>query len=145
TMMKIRMYEKFNDIWTGWSKNIFLGMVQKRGINSIFQRLLVLIIGLFFIFDLMIFPFLAVLTSFIISFSTLLLPWRYFLLFSLITWLISIFALVFTQRCYRIGKARYAPLSLLLGGIIIFGIFLNSGIKTVSGKGVSWKGRKYST
>lgn len=106
TMMKIRMYEKFNDIWTGWSKNIFLGMVQKRGINSIFQRLLVLIIGLFFIFDLMIFPFLAVLTSFIISFSTLLLPWRYFLLFSLITWLISIFAFGFYTKMLQDWKSK---------------------------------------
>ena len=145
TLMKIRMYENFSDIWAGWSKNIFLGMVQKRGIKSIFQRLLVLIIGLFFIFDLMIFPLIAVVTSFSIYFFTLSLAWRYIFLFSLATWLLSIFALVYTQSCYKIGRASYAPLSLILGGIITLGIFLNSAIKTLSGKSVSWKGKKYST
>jgi chlorobactene glucosyltransferase len=145
SLMKIRMYENFSDIWTGWSKNIFLGMVQKRGIKSIFQRLLVLIVGLFFIFDLMIFPLIAVLTSFTIYYFTLSLSWRYILLFSFAIWIISIIALVYTQRCYKIGKARYAPISLILGGIITLGIFLNSAIKTLSGKSVSWKGREYST
>jgi len=69
----------------------------------------------------------------------------YLLLFALLVWLVSVFALVYVQKIFYIGKARYAPLSIILGGIIIMGIFSNSAFKTISGKGVTWKGRKYST
>ena len=144
-LMKIRMYDRFSEIWSGWSKNIFLGTVQKRGINSSFQRLFILLIGLFFIFVLMIFPFLTFLTSITMYYFTASLTWRYILLFSFSTWILSIFALAYTQICYKIGRARYAPISLFLGGIVTIGIFLNSGIKSVSRKSVTWKGREYST
>ena len=71
--------------------------------------------------------------------------WQYLLLFTFLTWMISVFAVIYVQRCFHIGKARYAPLTLFLGGIIMMGIFLNSASKTLSGKGVTWKGRTYSS
>ena len=145
TMMKIRMYDKLSEIWNGWSKNIFLGMVQKRGINSIFQRTAILLIGLFFIFILMVLPLITVIFSFSMFYYSSLVFWRNIFIFSTVIWLLSIFALANTQRCYRIGVVRYAPLSLFLGGIFTLGIFLNSAIKTLRGKSVSWKGKKYST
>jgi hypothetical protein len=53
--------------------------------------------------------------------------------------------LAFVQLSHKIGKAYYAPLTIFLGGLLFMGIYLNSGIKTLSGKKVTWKGRKYST
>lgn len=57
SMMSLRMYEKFSEIWEGWSKNIFPAVDQKREIKLTFLQILMLIIGLFAIFDLFILPF----------------------------------------------------------------------------------------
>lgn len=143
SMMSLRMYEKFIDIWEGWSKNSFLGFVQKRQIKSKFLQVLILILGLFAMFDLLILPFYSMIGSLLIFLILRSLPWMYFFLFAFITWLVSIFVLVYIQSIYQIGKARYAPLTLFLGGIIVMGIFANSAFKTLSGKGVTWKGRIY--
>jgi hypothetical protein len=48
--------KRFSEIWEGWSKNIFLGLVQKRGINTKAKRLLVAFSGAVGIFALMVFP-----------------------------------------------------------------------------------------
>lgn len=145
SMMSLRMYEKFSEIWEGWSKNSFLGFVQKREIKSKFLQILILIIGLFAMFDLLILPFFSIISSLLIVLTLRSLPWMYLLLFAFLTWLVSIFAVVYVQRVYHIGKARYAPLTLFLGGIMMMGIFANSALKTMSGKGVTWKERTYST
>ena len=145
SMMNLRMYEKFSEIWEGWSKNSFLGFVQKRKIKSKFLQILILIIGLFGMFELLILPFYSMIGSLSIFLILRSSPLMYFLSFAFLTWLVSIFALVYVQRVYYIGKARYAPLTLILGGIIVMGIFANSALKTMSGKGVTWKGKTYST
>lgn len=145
SMMNLKMYERFGEIWEGWSKNVFLGMIQNRRIKSKLLQLLLLFAILFSIFELLVFPSLVIIISILIALVTQSFSWQYFFLFAILTWIISIFALVFVQICYRIGNARYAPLTIFLGGIVFMGIFLNSGFKTLSGKGVIWKGRKYST
>jgi hypothetical protein len=96
-------------------------------------------------FDLLVFPLLAIILSILI---TLVIPSilpQYFLIFAILTWIVSISAVFYVQRCFYIGSARYAPITLFLGGIIIMGVFVNSAFKTISGKGVTWKGRTYTT
>jgi hypothetical protein len=63
----------------------------------------------------------------------------------MITFILSSCALFVSQRLYGIGTPVYAPVSIFLGGIITLGMFINSGIKTISGAGVQWKGRRYAT
>ena len=144
TMMNLKMYDRFGEIWQGWSKNVFLGMVQNRQIKSKLSQFVLLLALVFILFDLLVFPSLALLISILISIITQSFTWQYFFIFLVLTWLLSISSLVFVQISHKIGKARYAPLTLSLGGIVFIGIFLNSGIKTLSGKKVTWKGRKYS-
>ncbi len=143
-LMSIQMYEKFSEIWEGWSKNIFLGLVQKRGINSKTMRILVAFIGALGIFALMVFPFIATVISVLLTLFVSNNQFQQFLIFSLFLWLLAISVQFCIQRYYRIGDPKYAILS-FLGGIITIGIFLNSAIKSLSGSGVSWKGRVYST
>ncbi|MCK4365564.1 MAG: glycosyltransferase [Thermoplasmatales archaeon] len=145
SMMNLKMYERFSEIWEGWSKNVFLGMIQNRRIKSKSLQLLLLFIIEFILFVLLVFPSLALIIPILIALITRSLLFQYFLIFAALTWIISVISFVFVQISHKIGKARYAPLTLLLGGIIFIMIFLNSGIKTLSGKKVTWKGREYST
>ncbi|MCJ7571472.1 MAG: hypothetical protein MUO82_06305, partial [Candidatus Thermoplasmatota archaeon] len=143
SMISIRMYEKFSEIWDGWSKNIFLGAIQKRKIKSNFLQILILFALLFALFELLILPFSLMISSLLLFLNIKSLSWMYLSLFALLIWSVSILISVFVQRIYHIGKARYAPLELVLGGIIVMGILINSALKTMSRKGVTWKGKKY--
>ena len=142
SLMSIRMYEHFSDIWEGWSKNIFLGLVQKRGITSKAVQLTMLIGGVTVLALLLLLPFLTVvgtlLGALLSSTISLLLP------LAMLTWILSSCALFLSQRLYGIGTPVYAPLSVFLGGLITLGMFINSGAKTLSGAGVQWKGRRYA-
>lgn len=142
-MMKLRMYEKLKDIWEGWSKNIFLGLVQKREIQSKGKQLAILIIGLFVVFDMVVLPFFAVILSLLILLMLKMSVWWLILGFSFIVWLFSISVQSYVHSKYHIGNPIYSPLY-FIGGIVTMGIFLNSAVKTLSGKGVKWKGRVYS-
>lgn len=143
SMIHIRMYEKFSEIWDGWSKNSFLGAIQKRKIKSNFLKILIFSTLLFVQFGLFILPFFSMISSLLIFLYTKSIPWLYLLLYSSLIWLVSIFVIVFVQKAYFIGKARYAPLVSVLGGIIVMGILTNSALKTILKKGVTWKGKIY--
>lgn len=142
-LMKLRMYETFKDIWEGWSKNIFLGLVQKREIKAKGKQLLILLIGLFVVFDMVVFPFIAIILSLFVIFILALSFWWYILGVSLIVWFFSIIAQGIVHKKYHIGNPIFSPLY-FIGGIVTMGIFLNSAVKTLSGHGVKWKGRTYS-
>lgn len=143
TMMHIRMYENFHEIWEGWSKNIFLGLVQKREINSKAQRLFVALLGAGVIFGLMVFPLCSTIITLFLILFTHSLQWQWVFFFSLFTLLTGIVLQLIIQKTYLYGDPKYATL-VFLGGLVIIGIFLNSAIKTMSGTGVTWKGRKYA-
>ena len=145
SMMNLRMYERFGDIWEGWSKNVFLGMVQNRKIKSKLLQFLLLLALVFIMFDLLVFPSLILIILILKDLITQSFTWQYFFLFVVITWIVSIVSIVLVQILFKIGKARYTPLTNLIGGIIFMGIYLNSALKTLSGKEVTWKGRKYSS
>jgi glycosyltransferase involved in cell wall biosynthesis len=143
SLLSLRMYDQFGDIWEGWSKNSFLGFVQKHEIQSKFLQVLVLFAGIFAIVDILILPFLLIIISLYLVFILQLAVWINFLILVCITWLVSIVSLMCVQRLYHFGKTRYVPLTLSLGGFIVLGIFINSAFKTLSGRGVTWKGIRY--
>ncbi len=142
-LLKIRMYEGFHEIWEGWSKNIFLGVVQKREIKSKLQKSLFVGAGSLGIFGLMVFPFLMMILSIIMMFLTRTLFWQNLTILTIIIWGIATILHFFVQYTYGIGKPYYAPLA-FLGGIVTIAIFLNSAIKSLSGTGVQWKDRVYT-
>lgn len=141
-MMKLRMYEKFKDIWEGWSKNIFMGLVQKREIQSKGRQMLILLIGLFVVFEMIVFPILGVIVSLYVFFILEISFWYSIVVFSLCVWIISLIIQAYVHKKYSIGNPIFSPLY-FIGGIITMGIFLNSAVKTLSGSGVKWKGRTY--
>jgi chlorobactene glucosyltransferase len=143
TMMHIRMYENFHEIWDGWSKNIFLGPVQKRGINSKVQRLLIVVLGVIGIFGIMVFPLCMTIIALAFMLVTHASPWQGIFLFALVVWLVGIILQAVIQKAFRYGKPTYAVLN-FLSSLIIIGIFVNSAIKSMSGTGVTWKGRTYT-
>ena len=143
TLMHIRMYENFREIWEGWSKNIFLGLVQKREINSKAQRFLVALVGAGGIFGLMVFPFCTTIITLLLTLFTHSPEWQWVFIFALSIWLVGIILQLSIQKTYRLGDPKYASFA-FLGGLVIIGIFLNSAIKTMSGTGVTWKGRVYT-
>jgi glycosyltransferase involved in cell wall biosynthesis len=140
-MIKVRMYEKFDDMWEGWSKNIYWGLTNLYDIKSKVSRVLFAVAGLLSIFGIYVFPFLAVIFSFILALLTNAIP-LYYLLFFPLTWMLITFIQAYVQKLYK-GYPKYAPLS-FLGGIVALGMFFNSACRTLSGKGVKWKGRTYS-
>jgi chlorobactene glucosyltransferase len=143
TMMHIRMYENFHEIWEGWSKNIFLGPVQKRRINSKVQRLLIVLLGIVGIFGLMVFPLCLTIIALLLMVVTQAALWQGIFLFSLVVWLTGIIFQAIIQKAYRYGETKYAIL-FFLASLIFIGIFVNSAIKSMSGAGVTWKGRTYT-
>jgi len=142
-MMKLRMYEKFKDIWEGWSKNIFMGLVQKREIRSKGKQILILLVGLFVVFIMIVYPFIAVILSLFLFYFLNSNAWQFVLFSSVFVWLISLLAQSYVHKKYHIGNPVFSPLY-FIGGIITMAIFLNSAVKTLSGKGVKWKDRVYT-
>jgi chlorobactene glucosyltransferase len=143
TMMHVRMYENFHEIWEGWSKNLFLGPVQKRGINSKVQRLLVVLLGIVGIFGLMVFPLCMTIIAMLLMVMTHALIWQEIFFVALIVWFAGVILQAVIQKAYRYGNPAYALLN-FLSSLIIIGIFVNSAVKSMSKKGVTWKGRTYS-
>jgi glycosyltransferase involved in cell wall biosynthesis len=143
TMMHVRMYENFHEIWEGWSKNIFLGPVQKRRINSKVKRLLLVLLGIVGIFGLMVFPLCMTIIALLLMVVTHAVLWQVIFLFSLVVWLSGVIFQAIIQKAYRYGETKYALL-FFLASLIFIGIFVNSAMKSMSGTGVTWKGRTYT-
>lgn len=138
--LDLRMYRNFKEIWSGWSKNVFLGFTYLYDIKSKPVFLLIAIGGTIGIFAFISLPFIMLLTSGIgvmlglgIFLSTLFL--------SFITWLFSTITQIFLRIVYK-GYPLYTFLS-FLGGIVASAIFINSSLRVMLGKGVEWKGRIY--
>jgi len=144
SLMDVRMYESFHDIWEGWGKNIFLGIVQKRKMKKKGVQILFLIFGSTGVFGVMIFPFIMFLISAFAFMVTENFQWERILIFSTFLWVISIFLQFGIQKRYKIGDAKYSILA-FVGGLVTIGIFLSSARQTISESGVKWKGRTYSS
>jgi chlorobactene glucosyltransferase len=143
SLMSLRMYQKFSDIWEGWSKNCFLGFVQKREMKSKALQVLLFLGVLFLIFMFLIFPFLSLIGGIVLLLFFHSITWVPFIIYTLATWIVSVLTMMYVLHIYRIDSPSYVPLTLILGGIVTMGIFTNAALRTIFGKGVTWKGRTY--
>jgi glycosyltransferase involved in cell wall biosynthesis len=142
-LMNLRMYESLKDIWNGWSKNIFMGLVQKREIQKKPTQLLVLFFGLFVVFLMMVFPFLSLLLGILLTVFSSTPRLQTLIIVSAAIWVSSLIIQMLVHTKYSIGNPCYSPFY-FIGGIVTMLIFLNSAVKTINGSGVKWKDRTYT-
>ncbi|GIW47308.1 MAG: glycosyl transferase [Deltaproteobacteria bacterium] len=133
-LVKTRMYTSFSEIWEGWTKNLFLGIGQKWGLLLYFTITLFLWgFTPFILLGWSIFGFFYTqisLTSLLITLTEGL------VLFTLVTYN--------AWSCTRFFRLpSYYAFTFPLGISIYIAIILSSTYKVVSGKGVTWKGRRY--
>ena len=140
SLMKVKMYSGLSDLWAGWGKHVF-GILQNPSFKTKPKKTLVILTYLFGIFETFILPFLAFIVMLILGLILLFPQWQYFLLFAFATWILATIAQFYAMKRFYIGDQKYAPLT-FLGGFVFFGTFLNSAIKILFRKGVTWKGRK---
>lgn len=128
---QVRMYDNFEDLWEGWSKNLFLGMD-----NSCIKAAGA-IIGIFL---LTVFPFLALAEWFLYNWGS----WGTgsgLESFVPVTNMVIIGINIYLHRMFKSNFSAAYGLSLPLGGITVIGIIVNSIFRYH--RGISWKGRKY--
>jgi chlorobactene glucosyltransferase len=127
-----RMYTSLGEMWEGWTKNIYLGLLDKLWLLS-FGALLGLAV------------------------SILLPAW----LIGSIAWLISgagaaamvvagealvMWAFLLAKRlqaCRGFGIAGWYAFTFPMGAFIFTAMMLASAVNVISGRGVTWKGRRY--
>lgn len=122
-LIETRMYSGFREIWEGFTKNLFSGMKFSL-MKTFFGVISILLFGVL--------PFfLAVFT--LISGS--------FALFAplILTYILQIFVFAVVHRKWQ-GNMFYALLT-PFGLALFLAILINSAIKVLSGRGVTWKGR----
>jgi chlorobactene glucosyltransferase len=118
-----RMYSGFREIWEGFTKNLFSGM--KFSLTKTFFG--VISISLF-----------GVLPAFL-AFIALFFGNSIFFTPLVLIYILQILVFAFVQREWQ-GNALYALLAPF--GLALFtAILINSTVKVLSGKGVTWKGR----
>jgi chlorobactene glucosyltransferase len=130
-----RMYTTFQEIWEGWTKNIYLGLSDQRGLAflGIFGVLLSLLGALGFLAWIALaaawlargggLPALVVLCQAMLAFSVLLIVRAQ------------------VARAFRISPIY--GLTLPLGALVFAAMMAASAYRVLSRKGVTWKGRRY--
>lgn len=122
-LLRTRMYAGFSEIWSGFTKNLFSGMKFSAG-RTLLGAGAILIFGVL--------PVFAGLTALGFGESRIFIPLVLVYLLQTLT-----LALVYREWKSPIRYALLAPLGMFLFALIL----LNSMIKVLSGRGVSWKGR----
>jgi len=128
-----RWYASFREIWEGWSKNIFAGMN---------YQLSVAVKSILLVFILNILPFIVLLDQS----ATLVSKGSYN---SPIFWLaLAQTLIILGYRFYHAvsqGLAKGYFFTHPLGSAIFIGIIINSAFRSLTGRGVTWKGRIYTS
>jgi chlorobactene glucosyltransferase len=133
-LIRTRMYTNFDELWEGWTKNLFFGL-NKRWRNLIFLVSVLLSWGV-------IPPILFIWSVFntvwgeSLSFVHLAIGFESTFLLALI-----IYTAWQTDRLFYIP--RIYSLTVPLGAAVYIGMILCSAYKVASGEGVSWKERVY--
>lgn len=134
---KTRMYRNFAEIWEGWTKNIFLGLAGESRLAwlGIFGALLCLLAALAM-------PawWFGGLTWFATgggSYAALV------ILQATIAWAFLLYFRI--QACHAIKISPIYAFTLPIGALILAAMMIASTVKVISGHGVTWKGRRYSS
>ena len=134
-MARTRMYTSLPQMWEGWTKNIYLGLRDTPSMLALgaFGATLSLIAALF----LPVWPLLG-LAWFLNGGGVMALG---VIAKSLIVWGALLWARANVSR--GLGISRLYALTVPLGAGMFAAIMLTSAFKVLSGRGVTWKGRKY--
>jgi chlorobactene glucosyltransferase len=133
-LIRTRMYTNFDELWEGWTKNLFFGL-NKRWRNLIFLVSVLLSWGI-------IPPVLFIWSVFntvwgqSLSFAQFSIAFESTFLVAL-----TIYTAWQTNRLFSIP--RFYSLTVPLGAAVYIGMILASAYKVASGEGVSWKERVY--
>ncbi len=132
-LVRTRMYHSLGEIWQGFTKNIYLGLR---------DRLPLLLFGVL----------VSLLGTFTLPiWAGLALGWlgrgggwaaAAVLLEAAALWAIVLF--VRARSAQAFGLSRWYALTLPLGTLVFAGLMLGSLFKIASGRGVTWKGRRYA-
>ncbi len=122
-LIETRMYTGFWEIWEGFTKNLFSGM--KFSLPKT-------IFGIISIFLFGVIPFLLILVALVFGQLMLFLPLFF-------VYIIQTLIFAFLHLEWR-GNLLYALLT-PFGLFIFLSILVNSTVKVLSGRGVTWKGR----
>ncbi len=131
-LFSCRMYHSLGEIWEGWTKNLFAGLDFRLWI----ALAVVFVLGLMNIA-----PFFALLSRLALSGTGLLTDGVFWAALANVTLMYASYAGGLRAAGYRLTYVWSYP----IGVLVTMGIFLNSAFRIVSGKGVSWKGRVYTT
>jgi len=133
---RTRMYTSLAEMWEGWTKNIYLGLRDQKGLLSlgVFGATVSLLAALF----LPVWPLLA--------FAWLLngggwMAWTV-LLESLAFWGYLIY--VRARVAHSMEISGWYALTTPLGAAVFAAMMITSAFRVISGQGVSWKGRSYA-
>ncbi len=133
-LIRTRMYTNFDELWEGWTKNLFFGL-KKRWRNLIFLVSVLLSWGIIppaiFIWSL-----LNIVWGQSLSFAHLAIACESAFLLALI-----IYTSWQANRLFSIP--RFYSLTVPLGAAVYIAMILSSAYKVASGEGVSWKQRVY--
>ena len=141
-MIQVETYKGFRELWEGWGKNIFLGLIQNTTIGSNLLKAVLVLMVCVALFNVFLIPLIVLFTSLILG-VLFHLPNLWILsVLSLVTWLLGVVIQYRIQQRYAIGNPKYAVFS-TIGGTIYLEIFLTTALKIMLGKGVSWKERVY--
>jgi chlorobactene glucosyltransferase len=132
-----RMYTSLSEMWEGWTKNIYLGLRDDRGL------LLLGVFGAFLAFTAALLLPLWVVAGVVLTVTGSGLEGGVVLVEAVLLWGYLIFWRVRASR--GMGIPGWYALTIPLGAGIFGAMMLTSAWNVLSGKGVSWKGRTYSS
>lgn len=129
---RTRMYTSLPEMWEGWTKNIYLGLLDKLGLllfGAILGLLVSFVLPLWLMGGLVWLVSAGGLTAVVVAVEALVL-WVY---------------LVWKRRlaCRYFGIPGWYAFTFPLGAFIFTLMMLASAFNVISGRGVSWKGRRY--
>jgi chlorobactene glucosyltransferase len=133
---KTRMYTSLPELWEGWTKNIYLGLRDQKGLLylGVFGATIALLTALF----LPLWPLLGIL--WILRGG----EWMAcsVLIESLVFWGYLVLVRARVTRAMEISP--WYALTTPLGAAVFAAMMITSAFRVLSGKGVSWKGRTYA-
>ncbi len=132
-----RMYTSLAEMWEGWTKNIYLGLKDDRGL------LLLGAFGAFLAFTAALLLPLWVLGGIALTVAGSGMEGSVVLLEALVLWGYLIYWRVLASR--GMGIPAWNALTTPLGAGVFAAMMLVSAWNVLSGKGVTWKGRTYSS
>ena len=132
-----RMYTSLAEMWEGWTKNIYLGLRDDRGL------LMLGVFGAFLAFTAALLLPLWVVGGVALTVTGSDLEGRVVLIEAILLWSYLLYWRVLASR--GMGIPVWYALTIPIGAGVFAAMMLTSAWNVLSGKGVTWKGRTYSS